>query len=148
MEFFKEQIHSFISRLDEKQVKKMELNTLINLIDKFNNIDDVEVEGSFNILNKLIVNIINEENPSYKEYKSNFNTLKKLVRKNYGFVKKGTLNEESIGVGVAIGVAIGAGLSSASNPAFMGVGIPIGIAIGAGIGSKREKEAEEKGLLY
>ncbi len=148
MEFFKEQVHSYISGLDEKQVKKMELNSLLNLIDMFNDISDVEVEGSFSKLSKLIINIINEETPSYKEYKRDFNVLKKLVRKTYGFIKKGTLKEESIGAGVAIGVALGVAIPSGGNVAFMSIGIPIGIAIGAGIGRKREKEAEEKGLLY
>ena len=147
MEYYKEKIHSLLSRLNEKQIKKMELNTLLNLIEKFRDINDIEIESSFKKLVTLIAEISNEEKPSYREYKSDFSILRKLARKNYGYIKKGALSEESIGFGLAIGVAIGAGMTTI-NSGMMGVGIAIGIAIGAGIGSKREKEALEKGILY
>ena len=147
MEFMKERVRILISRFDEKQIKKLGLTSLLNLPSKLEDIEDPEVEELFREVVTSLENTVNEEKPKYKEFRSKYNNLKKLVRRKYGLLKRGEVSSEYIGFGIAIGVAIGAGLTSV-NPGMMGVGIAIGVAIGAGIGSQKEKEAEKAGKLY
>ena len=147
MEFSKNRVQSLMNRYDDKTLKKLGLQSLLNLPSKFEDKVDDEVNKSYDEVVSSLEDTLNMEKPKYKTYKSKYSLLKKLVRKKYGLLKKDEISSEYIGFGIAIGVAIGAGLSSV-NGGMIGVGIAIGLAIGAGIGSQKEKEAEKAGKTY
>lgn len=149
MEITQERVKSIVSKFNDKQSKKLGLTSLENLPLKLleKDITDKDVESLLNETISLLEKTIHDEKPKYKDFKTKYNELKKLLRTKYQLIKKDDLITEYTGIGIAIGVAIGAAFTTI-NPAFIGIGLPIGLAIGVGIGTQKEKEAEEKGNIY
>lgn len=144
--------------LDSKQIKKLSIEELKNLLAKL--IDKQLIDGSetakdveilinqvFDDLDDVIKSrVLNKV--ELKAYKKSYSTLVAKVKDVYNLVATGSLQSEYMGIGIALGTGIGVALMAATNPAFMSIGTGIGIAIGAGIGAQKEKEAKAEGRLY
>ncbi|MTI49128.1 hypothetical protein [Sporosalibacterium faouarense] len=136
-------------KLGEKESRKLQIKTLKNLIKKAhkNNIKDEELIMKIKKLSNDLRLISEGRKDLRKSYNKNFQSLKEEVKKNYGYVPKGTY----IGIYLSIGVALGSGIGvvfTSINPALISIGIGLGISIGVAIGSSKEKEAEKDGKLY
>jgi hypothetical protein len=132
---------------DEKQLKKLKVNSLINLYVKLIDLENADVEKSMLDLKKILKNIEDKEPKQNRIYRKEFESLKKIVIKEFGFHQKGSIVENHIALGLVFGIAIGASLTSflASSS---GIGLVLGMAIGSAIGTKKEKEEEIAGNLY
>lgn len=135
------------SKLTEKQQRNFLFDELERLMNKLEPFNDSEFEGKINQVFKELKIILEDSKTKKKSYYKEFNELKSLVKEKYGFVPKGSVQGQYMGLGIAIGTGIGAGFISI-NPAFIGVGIPFGIVIGSAIGASKEKELNEQGKLY
>jgi hypothetical protein len=132
---------------DEKQIKKLNVESLMRLNDKIKDLESDDVEKSLVEIKRILRNISDKEPKQNRLYNREFELLKKKVIDEFGYHEKGSIMAKYTGLGLVFGVAIGAGLSTASA-AFSGAGIAIGLAIGAGIGSKKEKEEVAAGNIY
>ena len=132
---------------DKKIIKKLKIDSLINLNNKLVDLENDDVEKSMLELKNILRNTADKEPKQYRLYRKKFESLKKTVIDEFGFHQKGSIIEKHIGLGLVFGVAIGAGLSSVSA-SFSGLGLVLGIAIGSGIGTKKEKDEEAAGNLY
>jgi len=132
---------------NEKLIKKLGINSLIDLTEKILDLESDDVEKSIIEIKRILKNIADGEPKQNRLYNKEFELLKKKVIDEFGYYQKGSIVEKYVGFGLVFGVAIGAGFSSFSA-AFSGAGIAIGLAIGAGIGTKKEKEEEEAGNIY
>lgn len=141
------QIESVSKHLDEKQKKRLQVDVFIRLCKKLEEIESTEINNSIKETFNLLQEYVRDESVKKSQYMKSFNALKKLVRDELGFTRKGQIAEEMTGIGIALGVAIGGGFVGI-NPAFVGIGLPIGLAIGAGIGRKKEEQAESEGKTY
>jgi len=147
MDDYISKVQRFSDSLTEIQNSNFQINTLLNLLHKIRDISKDELDLMITDLIRLIPQ--NDDIDSFQrgDFLRDFVSLKRFVRKTYGFVAKGDLITESMGIGVAIGVAIGAGLMTVSA-GLMGAGIALGVGIGLAIGTKREKQEEDKGNVY
>jgi len=132
---------------DKKIIKKLKINSLINLNNKLIDLENADIEKSMLELKNVLRNIADEEPKQYRIYRKEFESLKKIVIDEFGYHQKGSIIEKHIGLGLVFGVAIGAALSSV-NTSFVGIGLVLGMAIGSAIGTRKEKEEEAKGNLY
>lgn len=142
-----DEINALVSQLDDKTIKKLQVETLLNLMTKIK--DKVHPE-----IDQLVLDVTTTINgakdlSSFQKnlYFKQFTVLKKTVKNEFGYVAKGDIVANTMAIGIGIGVAIGAGLM-AVNPAFLGVGIAVGVALGLSIGTTQEKKEEEKGNIY
>lgn len=141
------QIHYYRNHLNEKDVKRLDLDTLERLIKKVRVYEDAEIIQCLDQLINEIKLISKDPKTKKKVYFSKFNELGALVKTKYGFVAKGTTQSTYLAMGVAIGTGLGAAFMG-SNPAFMGIGIPIGVAIGVALGTSKEKALEKEDKIY
>jgi hypothetical protein len=74
--------------------------------------------------------------------------LKKTVRNTYGYIESGTLQNEFMSMGIALGLVFGATFAFIVNLALIDIGLAIGLAIGLIIGKERENKLEKEGKLY
>ncbi len=132
---------------DKKIIKKLKIDSLINLSLKLIDLENREIEKSMLELKSTLRNIADNEPKQYRLYRKEFDSLKKMVIDEFGFHQKGSIIEKSIALGLVFGVAIGATLTSLV-PSFAGIGLVLGMAIGSAIGSKKEKDEEAAGNLY
>lgn len=132
---------------DKKMIKKLRIESLINLNKKLRDLESEKVEKSFIELKRILRNIADKEPEQYRLYRKEIEILKRIVIDEFGYYQKGSITEKYVGFGLVFGVAIGAGLSSAAT-ALSGVGIAVGLAIGALIGAKKEQLEEEVGNIY
>lgn len=135
------------SDINDKKKKKYRVQTLIDLCQKLNDKQYIENEVLIQETVELLDDLSKNSELKAKSYLKSFFQLRMVVKQKYGYIPKGQLKEEYIGAGVAIGVGLGVALSVV-NPVLLAVGIPVGVALGAAFGEKKEKAAEEKGLLY
>lgn len=130
----------------DKQSKKYRTDILIRLQQKILDKSDTTVEQQLvQTIEYLFLAV--EDPKQFRQYLRSFRALQKMVRTTFGYTEKGTLANEYIAIGTAIGVALGSAFTTI-NVAFIGLGIPIGVAIGAAIGQQKEKEAETQGKIY
>ncbi len=132
---------------DKKMIKKLKIESIVNLNNKLRDLESETVEKSLTELKRILRNIADKEPKQYRLYRKELEILKKTVVDEFGYHQKGSIIEKYVGLGIVFGVAIGAGFSS-MNVAFSGAGIALGLAIGSGIGSKKEKDEEEAGNIY
>lgn len=135
------------SHFDEKTQKKYGFDVLERLMKKLEDKHNPKVlELLGNILYQL--DLMRKDSTIKKKiYHQLFNELKKYVKTEYGYVPKGSVQEEYMAIGIALGVAFGAAFMTI-NTAFIGLGIPIGLAVGLSVGNKKEKEFEEQNKTY
>lgn len=141
------QVLYYKGHLNEKEVKRLDLNTLERLIIKVKIHQDSEIIQCLDQMINEIKLISTEPKTKKRSYYKKFNELGALVKAKYGYVSKGTTQSTYLAIGVSIGTALGVAFMG-SNPAFIGIGIPIGVAIGVAIGSSKEKELEKQDKLY
>ena len=132
---------------DEKVIKKLKIESLLNLTEKIADLESIDVEKSLIEMKKILRNIAEKEPKQNRLYNKEFELLRRKVIDEFGYHQKGSIIAKYVGFGLVFGVAIGAGLSSASAT-FTGAGIAIGLAIGSGIGTQKEKVEEEAGNIY
>jgi hypothetical protein len=144
---YSDTIMSIASRMDEKVQKRLKPDVLARLNRKLMDVGDEEDHQLLHRVYQQLRDIGDDITTDYRPYKKSLWALQKSVRSKYGFTEKGTLQNESTGIGIAFGTAIGGGFVGI-NPAFVGIGIPIGLAIGVAIGKQREEQAEEQGKTY
>jgi len=141
------EIERLVSELDEKRFKKLQIQTLLNLIRKISEKQNEEIDQMLSNIVLYLQDVNHIESFQRHAYERQFSALKKTVRNTYGYVAKGDIPNEKMAIGIGIGVAIGAGLMSV-NSAFIGAGIAIGVAVGLSLGSAQEKKEEENGNIY
>ncbi len=134
-------------KFSEKQLKRLQVESFNRLVDKLDDIENPDIDRAIANVISLLDTVYQEDGIKPPEYLRAYKEVKKDVRKTYGYVQKGTISSEYVGIGVSIGVAFGAAFTTI-NPAFIGIGIPIGIAIGAALGNQKESEAEKDGKVY
>jgi len=142
-----EQSNSLISQLDDKTKKKLQTQTLLNLMTKIKDNVHPEIEQLLLDVTTTIQGATELSSFQKNLYNKQLTLLKKTVKKEFGYIAKGDIIAERMAIGVGFGVAIGAGLM-AVNAAFLGVGIAVGVALGLSIGTTQEKKEEEKGNIY
>lgn len=144
---YKQTVDDIKNRLDEKLSKILMVDVLSNLLGKTRDIEDEALERLTVVVVRGLSDLGNSQEFNKKEYIRDLNNIKKHVRTTYGYIARGELKSESMGIGIALGVAAGAALIS-FNGSLIAVGIAVGLAIGSGVGISREKKEEEKGNIY
>lgn len=130
-------------RFSEKENNKYKVEHLINLSEKLISCDDEDVIH----LMLSVKERLNQEPIDLKAFRKEYNKLATIVSSRFQLKEKGSIQGQYTGLGIALGTGIGAAFTSLMT-ASVAIGVSIGLAIGTGIGSQKEKEAEEKGLLY
>jgi len=131
------------SGFSEKEIEKYHVNHIINLFDKIKNKDDEDI---YELLVEL-KSTLSEEKINQKIYSKTYSKLTSIVESRFGYKEVGSMKNRYIGLGLLFGVSLGVSMSNfftASLAIFLSVGLTIGVALG----SKKEKEAEDKDLLY
>ena len=141
------EINHITKDFDEKIIKKLKINSLINLYVKLLDLENADIEKSMLDLKKILKNIEDKEPKQNRIYRKEFKRLKKIVIKEFGFYQKGSIIENHITLGLVFGIAIGASLTT-FVVSSSGIGLVLGMAIGTAIGTKKEKEEEIAGNLY
>ncbi len=144
---YRQMVQTIIDRFDEKQIKKLHLEVLLNLLNKVNDIDDSELEDKISRVVRILGDLESSGTLKSKEYQKSFAELTKHIRTKYGYVAKGDIQSESVALGIGIGVVFGTLLISI-NAGFMAIGIAVGAGIGTAIGTRKEKAEYEKGNIY
>ncbi len=147
LENYNTDVEYIAQHFEKKAIKKLKIESLINLSIKLNEFENAEIERLMLNLKSILRKILDNEPKQYRIYRKEFENLKKIVIEEYGYYQKGSIIEKHIGLGLVFGIAIGASLAS-TGPSFLGVGIAIGIVIGSAIGTRKEKEEEAAGNLY
>ncbi len=131
------------SGFSEKEIEKYHVNHIINLFDKIKNKDDEDIYELLVVLKSTL----SEEKINQKIYSKTYSKLTSIVESRFGYKEVGSMKNRYIGLGLLFGVSLGVSMSNfftSSLPIFLSVGLTIGVALG----SKKEKEAEDKDLLY
>lgn len=147
MKAYINKISSFDFNTNQKKQKKLKIDLLISLLEKISDKKNDKVREYLDLMMKELSDIDKDELFDSKAYHKYFILLKKEVKDIYGYVPKGSVQEEYMAIGVGMGVAIGAALAI-SNVIFLAIGIPIGTAIGLTLGASKEKTLEKEGKLY
>ena len=147
--YHKEAFENLILIFDEKQAKKLQLPTLMRLINKLieHNIEDESITQNLSDLSSQLNDIHNGHTEVKRPYKKAAQKLISDAMKTHGLTAKGTY----IGLYMAIGIAIGTGIGTAfsmANPSFIAIGSGAGIAFGVALGSSKEQKIDANGLLY
>lgn len=127
----------------EKEKEKYNVEHLINLSEKLRDCEDQDV---INLMLSL-KDQLNEEKVDLKTFRKDYSSLTTIVSSRFGLKEKGSLQGQYAGLGIALGAGLGAAFTSVFT-ASLAIFIGAGLAIGTGIGSQKEKEAEEKDLLF
>jgi len=144
---YKNEILSITREFDEKTIKKLGIKSLVNLSEKLQDKENDDISTQMYELKEILNDISAGAISDKRKFRKAFSIVRKLVQDEFDYHQKDSIKEKYIGIGIAIGVAIGAGLSSIMA-SYIGVGIALGVAIGAGIGTQKEKEAFEAGKIY
>lgn len=142
-----EAIKSLSFEYDKRQKTKFKIDLFSRLCKKLENESNSEIDELIKTTYEFLRNMNTNEYKQSREYNKKLSLLRKKVKEVYGYTAKNELKEQYMGIGVALGVVFGASFTTI-NLAFVGIGLPIGLAIGVAIGQQKEKEAEEKDLLY
>jgi hypothetical protein len=146
MENIINQLALLSNQFTEKDRKKYGIENLINLANKLDNEQDEYVISQMtSLINKL--KVVQSDKTSKKAYINNFKQLKNYVKKTYGYLPKGSVQEEYLAFGIAFGLLIGTGFI-AVNPGLLAIGLPIGVALGLSLGTSKEKALEKENKLY
>jgi hypothetical protein len=147
---YETEIKHIIKDFDKKIIKKLRIDSLINLNLKFIDLEDTNIEKMMLDLKSILKKIEDKDPKQYRIYRKEFENLKKVVIEEYGFHQKGSIVGKYVGIGLAIGATIGTAFASfASSPGVgLAIGTAIGIGIGSGIGTNKEKAVENAGKLY
>ena len=135
----------------EKQIKKLVIESIINLGDKLRDFEDTEVTQIMSDLSSRLLDFDFNDRASLKDYRYQVKKVKDLVKTKWNLNERGTIVSYYTALGVAFGPALGT-TYAAFNPEQSGtaiaIGIPIGIAIGSAIGSSKEKKLDKEGKVY
>lgn len=141
------EIEYITKNFDKKILKKLRIDSLINLTNKLIDLENSDVEKSMLELKSILRNIADKEPKQYRVYRKEFEGLKKIVIDEFGFHQKGSIIEKNVSLGLVFGVALGAAFTS-TMASSAGIGLVLGMAIGSAIGTNKEKEEEAAGNLY
>lgn len=128
---------------DEKQLKKYQIQTLLNISAKLVDKENEDIESMMISLKNMLKNISDDAPLDFKIYKRLFAKLKDEIKNIYNYYEKGDIQSNYMG----LGIAFGSGLSIIFQ-AFLGVGMSLGLVIGAGIGKQKESVALKDGRIY
>ncbi|MCH4890828.1 hypothetical protein EZV73_24830 [Acidaminobacter sp. JC074] len=137
--------HTFISNtkdLGDKEREKYQIDHIINLSDKIK-ADDKDISKMLYSINDLFL----DETVDSKIFKKLYDQLRKTVDERYGFKQKDSIRNHYAGLGLLFGVSLGVSLTSIITSS-LAIFLSLGLCLGSVIGMKKEKEAEEKDLLY
>ena len=144
---YESEVRHITKDFDKKMIKKYSVDSLVSLNNKLIDMENHDIEKSMLELKSFLRNIADGEPKQRRIYRKEFESLKKSVIEKYGFYQKGSVIENSIGLGLVFGVAIGASLTSLLVSSA-GIGLALGMAIGSAIGTRKEKELEAADKLY
>lgn len=140
------EIKDMLPSFDDKQLRKLKIPSFINLMNKLeDNCNDEIKRMIVNTIEELRViskNILHDKSIYLKMLK----TIKKQVRKEYGYIEKGTLKNEYLAMGIGFGLLFSA--LSIFDKTLIGIGLPLGFIIGSFAGTKKELAAQKEGKLY
>lgn len=106
--------------------------------------DDKELNEFKTKMEMLIDSIPIKENEggiNYGTFLSSLSTFKKIIKKKYNIVSKGTYISQGVGLGMPFGVLLGLLLGN------IALGLPIGLMIGLIIGSALESKAKKENRI-
>lgn len=144
---YKEEIESIIQKFNEKQLKRLDVKSLINLSVKLLKFEDDEIKEIMIELKDLLGKMSEEELLDIKTYKKQLVFLKSIISKKYDLYERGSVQALYLGAGLAIGTAVGVFLVS-SMSSGMTLGPLLGLVIGISFGYKKEKTLEKADKLY
>jgi len=136
---------TFISNtkdLDTKLREKYQVEHIMNLSDKIKG-DDQDINALLYSINDLFL----EETIDKKRFKSLYEQLTKSVDQRYGLKQKDSIRNYYAGIGLVFGVSLGVALTSVLTGS-LAIFLSLGLCMGSVIGVRKEKEAEDKDLLY
>lgn len=146
MKDYGQKLQEIMDQMERKETLRYAISGMVRLAKKSKDLVDLRLENLFRQLVELL-----EERPLYREdykaYKALLKEIKDHVKTKYGWLMKGDVTGQYMGMGVAFGLLIGVAFS-AMNTAFIAIGLPIGIALGISLGVQKENALEDKGLLY
>lgn len=147
MNSFIEQINSETQGFTDKEKSNFKIDATVRLYEKLTLENKQDWEVDFEELIQILLKKDVTEKQQLRSFRKKYSSLALEVKKKHGYTEKGSLQENAMGIGIALGIALGAGLLSI-NPAFIGVGIAIGVAVGLAIGASQEQEAKKNGKIF
>lgn len=147
LESYYEQLNAVSANFNERQIKKLQVGSLLNLTKKLERHESDEIEKSMYELKGYLDVFSRGDMSALKIYLKQVQTLKEKVQKEFGYKERGSVTSQYTALGMVFGTSLSI-VFSTSNPSMLSIGIGVGLAIGAGIGNQKEKELDKKGLIY
>ena len=139
------EIERCTKKYDEKQIKALEINTMINLASKLKSYENESVEKSMNEVLSLLISLDIYNKKEQKQFNKSFSQTKEIVKKILGLYERGTIGTMFAVYGMIFGIVTGSIVGSGIGS---GIGAGLGLAFGSGIGKKREASLEKMDRLY
>ncbi len=144
------EIIELISQFDPKIAKRMNLETIIKMMEKLeeHSINDLKIDLMTQEIKNILIESLKVKKFQKKEFRMVRHNLTGYVRKEYGLVPAEYYLYLYFPFGLVLGAGIGVPLMIAVNVVFLAVFIGAGVTISIAIGSSLDNEAKKEGRVY
>jgi hypothetical protein len=135
------------SKIRPKQIKRLKLDLLENIIKRVANYSENcdECKEYFNsikdVMEKLKRDITALEKNDYQKYQKKVRTVAEHLSKQHGLITEGYYMNIYVSMGLVIGIGVGVSLDNT------GLGVAFGLCIGLAIGSMLDAKAKKEGRV-
>jgi hypothetical protein len=148
--YFKEIFQNLGNEFDEKQTKKLQLESIMSLSSKLEekSIEDNDMDLALNEISDLLQEYKSWNKEQLKQYFRKVAAIKKEALEKHKLVEKGYYANTYLALGISIGVVLGAALMTTIGTAHMGTGLALGLTLGLALGAMADKKAADSGRQY